>query len=275
MRVFVRTAVFSLILGSASLVLSLSTGPVDGRTGAPSELTCINGCHSSFALNSGNGSLSILGPATFQAGQTVSLSVHLDDPGQSRWGFELTVLNASDQAVGSLVVVDPARTQKSVAFTGREYLKHTLSGTVQVSPAAEADWSFQWTAPLVPDGPVTFYAAGNAANNNGATTGDYIYTASLTLNPEVAPCCEIRTGDANGQGDFPDEISLGDIMLLVDVKFVSGDCSKLSCIAEADVNQDGGANPTCEDNVTLGDIMTLVDFLFITGPENSTLPACL
>jgi hypothetical protein len=64
-------------------------------------------------------------------------------------------------------------------------------------------------------------------------------------------------------------------VLLIDVKFISGDCSKLPCLAEADVNQDGGTNPNCDDHVTLGDIMTLVDFLFITGPENATLPECL
>jgi hypothetical protein len=87
-------------------------------------------------------------------------------------------------------------------------------------------------------------------------------------------CCSCRRGDANGRGRYPDEISLGDIMLLVDVKFISGDCTKLSCINEADVNADGGYNPTCEDNVTLGDIMMLVDFLFITGPDNMTLPLC-
>lgn len=91
----------------------------------------------------------------------------------------------------------------------------------------------------------------------------------------IDKCCAGRTGDANGEGDYPDEVTLGDIMLLVDVKFISGDCSKLPCDTEADVNQDGGAEPTCEDHVTLGDIMTLVDFLFITGPENATLPGCL
>ena len=88
-------------------------------------------------------------------------------------------------------------------------------------------------------------------------------------------CCNGRVGDANGEGDYPDEVTLGDIMLMVDVKFISCDCSKLPCIPEADVNQDGGATPTCEDHVTLGDIMYLVDFLFISGPENSTLPECL
>ena len=88
-------------------------------------------------------------------------------------------------------------------------------------------------------------------------------------------CCEGRVGDANGQGEYPDEITLGDIMLMVDAKFISGNCSKLTCLQEADVNQDGGANPNCDDHVTLGDIMTLVDFLFITGPDVAVLPQCL
>jgi len=92
---------------------------------------------------------------------------------------------------------------------------------------------------------------------------------------EPPTCCEGRVGDANGSNEPADEITLGDIMLMVDVKFISGDCSKLTCLTEADVNQDGGANPTCEDHVTLGDIMTLVDFLFITGPDVATLKKCL
>ena len=96
---------------------------------------------------------------------------------------------------------------------------------------------------------------------------------------EPAPtCCIGRVGDANGQGDYPDEITLGDIMLMVDALFISSDCTKLACPDEADVNQSGGANPPpelCLDYVTLGDIMTLVDFLFITGPETAVLLDCL
>jgi WD40 repeat protein len=88
-------------------------------------------------------------------------------------------------------------------------------------------------------------------------------------------CCVGRIGDVNGEGEYPDEVTLGDVMLLVDVKFISGDCSQLTCLYEADINQDGGIDPDCDNHVTLGDIMTLVDFLFITGPENATLPDCL
>jgi hypothetical protein len=85
-------------------------------------------------------------------------------------------------------------------------------------------------------------------------------------------------GDANGTGVYPDEVTLGDIMLMVDVLFISNDCTKLVCPDEADVNQSGGPSPlqsACLDYVSLGDIMTLVDFLFITGPETAVLNTCL
>ena len=128
----------------------------------------------------------------------------------------------------------------------------------------------------------------NSASAHFCLDGTMAQTAvgkSLSLNRHLnhgfwqelkpATCCDGRVGDANGQGEFPDEVTLGDIMYLVDVKFISGDCSKLACLAEADVNQDGGLNPTCDDHVTLGDIMTLVDFLFITGPDVAVLKMCL
>jgi hypothetical protein len=111
------------------------------------------------------------------------------------------------------------------------------------------------------------------------TETNQICGSASSLSPflvaERLTCCIGRVGNANGEGDYPDEVTLGDIMLMVDVKFISGDCSKLPCLAEADVNQDGGTNPNCDDHVTLGDIMTLVDFLFITGPDVAVLPECL
>ena len=110
------------------------------------------------------------------------------------------------------------------------------------------------------------------SHDSGASYIDTSLTFAVYMSRS---CCQDRVGDANGEGVYPDEVTLGDIMLLVDAKFISGDCSKLTCISEADVTQDGGATPTCEDHVTLGDIMTLVDFLFITGPENAPLKDCL
>jgi hypothetical protein len=101
------------------------------------------------------------------------------------------------------------------------------------------------------------------------------YLATVRGCDTTSGCCSGRVGDANGEGEYPDEVTLGDIMLMVDVKFISGDCTKLPCVAEADVDQNGGVDPTCGEHVTLGDIMKLVDFLFITGPDVAVLPNCL
>jgi hypothetical protein len=46
--------------------------------------------------------------------------------------------------------------------------------------AGPTQWYFDWTVPAVPPTEVIFYAAGNAANNNGTNSGDYIYTTSFT-----------------------------------------------------------------------------------------------
>ena len=139
-----------------------------------------------------------------------------------------------------------------------------------VSPAGSSDAS---SAHLKLSSTVGQAGTGRSASSNLHSVAGF--WQDFSIGGGSGGCCVVRVGDANGQGEYPDEVTLGDIMLLVDVKFVSGDCSRLPCLAEADVTQDGGANPTCEDNVTLGDIMTLVDFLFITGPEVATLRDCL
>jgi len=79
-----------------------------------------------------------------------------------------------------------------------------------------------------------------------------------------ACCCEDRVGDANGLGG--DEPTIGDVSVMIDAKFITGACNGIiACLAEADVNQSGGIDPTCDD-ITIGDISILIDYLFITGP---------
>ncbi len=84
-------------------------------------------------------------------------------------------------------------------------------------------------------------------------------------------CCVGRVGDANGAGG--DEPTIGDISVLIDALFISGNTGVISCLTEADINQSGGANPTAGD-ITIGDISVLIDYLFVTGPTLG-LPNCL
>ena len=86
------------------------------------------------------------------------------------------------------------------------------------------------------------------------------------------PCCADRVGDANGVGG--DEPTIGDASVMIDAKFITGTCDGiLECLTEADINQTGGSDPTCDD-ITIGDISILIDYLFITGPTLG-LPDCL
>jgi hypothetical protein len=110
----------------------------------------------------------------------VDLFVELEQTGQSRWGFELTVLDAADQPAGTIVRTDQDRTQIGTA-NGRQYLKHTFAGTDAGTGDASPGWAFQWTAPAQGAGIVTFYVAGVAANNNNNNSGDYTYTETMSF----------------------------------------------------------------------------------------------
>ena len=178
---------YMILLSAMMLTLALavedgaafSGGPPDGHAGnPPNQLTCV-ACHGDFPLNSGNGQLELVGvPGTIGVGQTYRLTVRLNDPGQSRWGFELTVINAQNESSGTIVVTDPDSTQLSDnPAPAPDYLKHTSAGTRR-GTAGPREWSFDWIAGG--DSQVEFYVAGNAANNDGTTFGDFIYAIHET-----------------------------------------------------------------------------------------------
>ena len=190
-----RMTMFVIYLMVPTLAMAFSGGPPDEKTGAPGENNCTQ-CHGSFPVNSGDGNLMITGPEMFIAGDTYSITVELADADQARWGFEITPLTN-----GTVTITDAANTQRS-SSGGKTYVKHTLLGTYAGTPDGPVTWSFDWTAPLDPPDSVVFYAAGNAANNNGSSSGDYIYTTSFTSH-------QLVTGIDDAFSSLPSHISLG------------------------------------------------------------------
>jgi len=168
-------------LGVASSAEASAANPINGRAGEPPNNSSCIACHSSNPINSGDGDLRLLNiPPTVVPGQTYDLMVELLHPGQSRWGFELTVLDEAGNAGGTLTATDTTRTQLSHDVArNRDFLKQTLAGTDAGTPGPTR-WSFQWTAPPAFNG-VTFYFAGDAADNSGTVQGDFIYTRSVSL----------------------------------------------------------------------------------------------
>lgn len=152
-------------------------GPDPWSTGAPGEVDCTD-CHESFPLNSGNGSLSLLDvPNEYVPGQSYRLQVRIEDPDQMVWGFQLTALDAANAAAGEISVAQPAETQV-VEDTDRQYVMHTEDGNFAGTADGPVSWTFDWTAPPASTGPVTFYLAGNAGNNDEEDTGDFVYTTT-------------------------------------------------------------------------------------------------
>ena len=172
---------FAVSTGSA---FACSFGPPDEKTGAPNESTCAQaGCHAGNDLNVSGGSLILTVPETYIPNEVYTIVVNLSREGQSRWGFEMTALDADGARAGSFAADDAGNTQLSEA-NSKQYIKHTLIGTARGTMDTHS-WEFQWTAPDADIGPITFYAAGNASNGNLNPIDDYIYTAQGESTPPI------------------------------------------------------------------------------------------
>ncbi len=162
---------------SNSSVFAFSFGPNDGLTGAPGEGNCTQ-CHSGNSLNASGGTLVLGVPGTYLPGEMYDIVVDLSRSGQSRWGFEMTALNGNGARAGTFTPANNGNTQVTAA-NSKQYIKQTTQGSAS-GTRDKNQWAFKWTAPTNDVGPITFYAAGNAANGDFGTSGDYIYTQSDT-----------------------------------------------------------------------------------------------
>jgi hypothetical protein len=168
----------AFIICSASIfnVQSFVSVPPSIRTGAPSEETCAgSGCNgTSNLVNTGAGSVSIA-TAGLDSGYLIdsvyTITVTVDDGTKTIFGFELTALDSAHNPAGSFQNTTTKTTLQNGNIAGktRRYISHKNAGSTNT-------FSFTWKAPSTNLGKVIFYACGNAANGNGGTSGDLIYT---------------------------------------------------------------------------------------------------
>lgn len=180
---------FALFGWQGVRVRANQSGPPPQLTGAPGELDCAtSGCHNGGGANTNNGTLAITGlPTIYRPSQDIDFTVTLTQANRARFGFQLTVVDDQGRKAGELVLTDTARTQKEIGFVGsnqREYITHTFNGTTP-NGTNQGSWTMRWKTPAQAVGRVTFYVSGNAANGNGASSGDFIYTISQSL--QAAP----------------------------------------------------------------------------------------
>jgi uncharacterized protein (TIGR03437 family) len=162
-------------------LLPFSGQPPTGLTGGLGQGNCTQ-CHSGNAINSGAGSVTIEA-ANYTPGQPQTIRVRVAHPTQARWGFSLMArLKGGNQGqAGSFTAGANTAVQTQ---GGIQYISH--NGAPRTDPGAGFTFEFQWTAPQDTGG-VVFYAAGNAANGNGANSGDFIYTTSREISAIAPP----------------------------------------------------------------------------------------
>jgi hypothetical protein len=176
-------------------------GPDASYTGAPGESNCTS-CHSDFAINSGTGGITISGlPANYRPNQQIPITVRVSQSDAVKYGFQFTMIDSLGRRAGDIAIpnADPPLIQTLeglVAGNQRRYVEHTAEGTTPTQ-FGSLSWTFTYTAPPARVGKISFFAAGNAADSNGNTSGDRIYTTSAATLSGSA----ISTFDNDGVSD--------------------------------------------------------------------------
>lgn len=168
-----------MLLAITAVVYAKVTGPEPGYTNAPNDLGNCTACHDTSPANTGEGSVSITGEpigGIYEPGKQYTLTITVQQPKRSTFGFQMTALNQSNRRAGTLTSLNSeTKVLSETGFGGRQYIEHTQQGTLLNAKNSHV-WQVRWTAPDTDVGTVIFYISGNAANGNGENSGDFIYT---------------------------------------------------------------------------------------------------
>ncbi len=178
--------ILSLLVGAFVLFTAeseYSSGSPGNRTGSPGDngANCSQ-CHSSsvqnaedwisFDENLVNG---------YVPGETYTITLNPVYASANKFGFEMGVEDANNTIQGDWTSLDNRTALISFSHT----ITHTTAGNVPTG-SGSTQWTMEWTAPEESAGDLTFYAAINAANGNGTTTGDHIFLTQKTVSPATA-----------------------------------------------------------------------------------------
>lgn len=191
------------VLGLPALFLFMTsevmypTGSPGGKSGSPGDngANCTD-CHAGTPSNQSDWIISpMLQIMGYSPGQSYPLILTGYGQNAQIYGFEMTAEDANGNKVGTFL---PDLLGYTQIINNSSAATHTLLGTTPISDSAF--WLINWTAPATSVGNITFYAAVNAANGNGSTSGDQIFLTNLTVSPSTG------IADRNGKnalGIFP------------------------------------------------------------------------
>jgi uncharacterized protein (TIGR03437 family) len=197
--------IFPAILFALAPVVALaeSAMPSIGYTGAPADHNGQNCsvCHSTFgAANSDTRGSVTVSITDYNPGVQQMIHVTVSHPTATRWGFQMTIREVSDETteagtfsttagVPFTVVCDDGTHFGSAppcnANNGRQFAEQI--NAPRTGTGAGFDWLVPWTPPQTEVGRLHIYVAAVAADGDGTAQGDRVYTYEGTL-PFVGAC---------------------------------------------------------------------------------------
>lgn len=165
----------------------MSDNGIAGKTGSPGENNC-TGCHTSFAVNSGAGAVTIASPNLtnweYVPGQMYQINVTVAQTGAPLFGFGFEALRTSNNSNGGTLQISSSTTTQlktaNINGTNRTSVVHKQNAGLTSNSHT---FSFNWMAPTTNIGNVMFYVAGNACDNQGDSLNDYVYITSQLVTP--------------------------------------------------------------------------------------------
>jgi uncharacterized protein (TIGR03437 family) len=207
-----------------AFLLAESKTPSIGYAGAPTDhggQNCST-CHNTYgpANSDPAGSLKV---TVSDYAPTVQQTIHIvvQHPDASRWGFQITIREQSNETLSSGVfgIIDPTTTQVACDngtqygspppcndTIARQFAEHLNAPTGPVGTAYE--FNVTWMPPSQEIGRLEVYVAAVAANDDGTPYGDRVYTYTQTLNNIggcdliTAPVLQTVTNGASFQPQF-------------------------------------------------------------------------
>ncbi len=164
-----------ILLGMVSALTNAGGSP-GAKTGSTADGSNCTQCHAGTAQTVTSWISSDIPASGYIAGQTYTITLIGTHTGVARFGFEITAEDASNNKVGTFIITNAGQTK---LVNSNNAVCHTGNGLTPTNDSKA--WSFDWTAPSVGTGDITFYAALNAADGNMTTSGDVIYLTSQTI----------------------------------------------------------------------------------------------
>ena len=168
--------IYALFLLTFFLV-SNSSNPPDGRTGAPGDGNC-NNCHTGNNTNNFEGTLEIQGlpeQITPNASYTLNVVAKKTAGDAVRAGFQMVILDDDNQNIGTFS--NPGSNAVLKEDENRNYFEHNPAQRFEDQD--EVSWTVDWTAPEEANTGINVYANSIFGNGSGSS-GDLQMETTLS-----------------------------------------------------------------------------------------------